>query len=182
MTVPPVAPGVIGAAYIDAVQKMLRRVDAEESEKLARIATWVREAQANGKHCYMYCMGHLLPEELKTSEIGKMFTVAVWNAGFRGQTVPDDTYAEGDVCLHIGYQHPPRELLKKARAAGAKVGYVSVLSDRDYVKDEGVVWIDPMWDWPDACVEIPGYDIPVLPASSVVNGAIAWEIFRLSSM
>ena len=38
-----------------------------------------------------------------------------------------------------------------------------------------------MLDWPDACVPVPGYDIPVLPACGIVNAAIAREIHRLGA-
>jgi len=36
-----------------------------------------------------------------------------------------------------------------------------------------------MWGWSDACVPLEGYDVPLLAASGIVNGAIAWEIYRL---
>jgi len=81
--------------------------------------------------------------------------------------------------VHICYQHPTDALLRKARPAGARVVYVSLYADRDFTKDDGVIWIDPMWNWSDACVPLEGYDIPLLPASGIVNGAIAWEIHRL---
>ena len=72
-------------------------------------------------------------------------------------------------------------LLRKACPAGARVAYVSVRPDRDYMGGENVIWIDPMWDWPDACVPIDGYDVPLLAATAMFTGAIAWEIYRLSA-
>jgi hypothetical protein len=69
-------------------------------------------------------------------------------------------------------------MLDRAAQAGARVVYVDVLADRDYVGNPEVIWIDPMWPWSDACVPVSGYDIPALASSGVVNGAIAWEIYR----
>jgi hypothetical protein len=39
-----------------------------------------------------------------------------------------------------------------------------------------------MWDWPDACVPLEGYDVPILAASGIVNAAIAWELHRLATL
>ena len=71
-------------------------------------------------------------------------------------------------------------MLERGRRAGAKVVYVDVLQHRDYTKDRGVIWIDPMWPWTDACVPIENYDVPALASSGIVNGAIAWEIYRVT--
>ncbi len=177
--VKPVAPGVLGGRYADALTGMLGRVAQEQGGNLEKAAAWAREAQAADKQRYMYSMGHLFPAEVKGTAIGEVFQSAVWNAGFRNPK-PDHSYAPGDVAVLIGYQHPPDVLLRRARPAGAKVAYLAVRGDRDFVADEGVVWIDPMWDWPDACVSLEGYDVPLLAASGIMNGAIAWEIYRLT--
>ena len=179
--VPPVEAGVLGNRFLDRVGAMLERIEKEERADLDRAGAWAREAKAAGKALVMYSMGHLFPDEVGKTAIGRLFRSAVWNAGFPHHSKPDDTYALGDLVVFIGYQHPPEVLLGRARPAGARVVYVTVRADRDYVRDEDVIRIDPMWDWPDACVELDGYDIPVLAASGIVNGAIAWEIYRLAA-
>jgi len=181
LSVPPVAPGYIGNQYIDRVAAMLRRIEREEHDALARAGQWAKDAHAQRKQLFMYSMGHLFPDEIGKTDIGCLFRSAVWNAGFRTQQEPNDTYAPGDLIVLIGYQHPPDILLRRARPAGARVVYVTVRHDRDFTHDADVIWIDPMWDWPDACVPIDGYDVPLLAASGIVNGAIAWEIYRLST-
>jgi hypothetical protein len=179
-TVPPTAPGVMGNGFVKAISAMLRRVEAEEREKISRAAAWASEAKRAGKRLIMYSMGHIFPAEVAQTAIGQLFESAVWNSGFSSFKPPDDKYARGDVLIHIGYQHPPTPMLERARRAGARVAYVDILQDRDYVKDENVIWIDPMWPWTDACVPIENYDVPTLASSGVVNGAIAWEIYRLT--
>lgn len=180
ITVPPVAHGVIGNRFVDIITGMLRRIMREESGELAKAGAWAHAAHESGKSLFMYSMGHLFPDEVGKTAIGEMFKSAVYNAGFRRSPMPEDAYGNGDVIIHIGYQHAADTLLDKARPAGAKVVYVALRADRDYLDDSGVIWIDPMWDWPDACVPLEGYDVPLLAASGIVNGAIAWEIFRLS--
>ena len=179
---PPVAPGVIGNAYIDAVSAMLKRIETEEHANIEKTGQWAREAHAQGKHLFMYSLGHIFPDEVAKTDIGRLFKSAVWCAGFSHVPAPEDTYAEGDVAVLIGYQHPAGALLRRARPAKAKVAYVSLFADRDFAGDPDVVWTDPMWNWPDGCVEIKGYDAPLLPASGVVNAAIAWEIYRCAKI
>ena len=178
--VPPIAAGVIANRYVNAVAAMLRRVEQEDREKIDRAGEWAAEAKRAGRQLFMYSMGHIFPAEVEKTAIGALFKSEVWNSGFSYHKPPDDAYHPGDVLIHIGYQHPPTEMLKRARRSGARVVYVDVLQDRDYSKDEGVIWIDPMWPWSDACVPIEGYDVPALASSGIVNGAIAWEIYRVT--
>lgn len=177
--VTPVEAGAISKRFVEITTEKARRAAWEEHAKMARAAAWAVEAQTAGRNLFMYSMGHLFPDEIEKTAIGKYFRSAVWNAGFR-HPAPSDTYAEGDLAVLIGYQHPAEELLARARPAGARVVYLSLYPSREYRSDPDVIWIDPMWDWADACVFIEGYDVPLLAASGLMNGAIAWEIFRMS--
>lgn len=180
LKVSPIAPGVLANRYCDAVSAMLKRVEAEERLQLDQAGQWSADAKDHGKRLIMYSMGHMFPDAIGKTDIGKVFESYVWNAGFRVAQAPDHQYGPGDTLIHIGYQHPPSSLLRKAVPAGARVAYVCITRDRDYVNNPNVVWVDPMWNWEDACVAVEGYEIPILPASGVVNGAIAWEIYRLT--
>lgn len=173
--VPPIARGVLASRYIDTVSAMLRRVEEEHRSDLDRAGAWAREANS----LYMYSMGHIFPSEVADTAIGRVFRSGELHAGFRLKE-PEDILAAGDLVVHIGYQHPPEGLLGRARSAKARVAYVCLRQARDFARDESVIRIDPMWDWSDACLPIQGYDVPVLPASGVVNSAIAWEIYRLT--
>jgi len=180
LAVAPIAPGVLGNRFVDAVAAMLRRIEAEDRPRLEQAGAWAREARGQGKQLFMYSMGHLFPAEIEKTAIGRVFQSAVWNAGFRRHTPPNHSYAPGDLAVHIGYQHPPTLLLQRATSAGARVVYAALYAHRDYPPGTGALWLDPMWDWTDACVTVEGYDIPILPGSGIVNGAMAWEIYRLT--
>lgn len=181
-SVPAIAPGVLGKRFGDGVLALLKRVEKEDRAALDTAGAWAAQAKNDGHRVIMYSMGHFPPDEIAKGEIGTLFESGTWNSGFTSSAPPSDTYAEGDVIIHIGYQHPPYGLFEKARPVGARVVYVDILRHRDYVHDEGVLWIDPMWLWPDAIVTIEGYDIPAMPPSGIVNTAIAWEIFRLAKL
>lgn len=182
MDVPPVAPGVLGGRYIDAVTSMLRRLERAHRHDLNQAGAWAAAAKADGATLYMLSMGHLFPGEVGESAIGTLFESAPYYAGFRTWAVPDLPYGPGDVVMHIGYQHPPSPLLARVRERGGRAVYLSILGDRDYARDPDVIWLDPMWTWPDSCVEVEGYEIPILPASGVVNAAVAWELYRLTML
>lgn len=177
ISIPPVAYGDLGGAYLTALAAMLNRVEVEEMPAIGRTARWAADAVRSGKGIYMFSMGHLFPDEIEKTEIGTRFVSQVYNAGFRSQPLPTMTFEPGDVLVHIGYQHAPSDLLHKARSEGARVCYVSLYAAREFDDDIDVLWIDPMWRWPDACVVVDGYDVPILAASGVMNGAIAWEIY-----
>ncbi|GMV93773.1 MAG: hypothetical protein AMXMBFR82_35510 [Candidatus Hydrogenedentota bacterium] len=178
--VKPIDASALGNQYADAVNGILRRANVENRRNFATAGTWAAEALSGGHQVFMYCMGHFVPDEVGKTVIGEDFTAGVWNSGFTNLQPPSGAYNKGDVLIHIGYQHPPRGLLDAGRAANARVLYVDILRDRDFVDDSGVIWIDPMWSWPDACVTVEGYDIPILPPSGIVNSAIAWEIHRIT--
>ncbi len=178
--VPRIEPGVLSNRYADGVAAILRRIEQENRGVLDTAGAWAAEAKSSAHRVIMYSMGHFLPDEIGKSAIGADFESGVWNSGFTAIKPPDDTYASGDVVIHIGYQHPPYGLFERARPAGARVVYVDILRHRDYSQDPGVLWIDPMWPWSDACVQLEGYDIPILPPSGIVNSAIAWEIYRVA--
>lgn len=178
--VPPIAPGDLSGEYITRVAAMLRRCQREHRADFDRAAMWARQSIANGGEPTMYSMGHIFPDEIAKTAIGKDFRSAQWEAGISFVTVPNEVYHRGQVLIYVGYQHPPTSMLSKAKEAGARAVYISVLKDRDYPTGAGVVWIDPMWPFCDACVPIEGYDIQAFPASGVVDAAIAWEIDRLS--
>ena len=179
--VPAIPPGTLGLSYTATVATMLERVEREMGPRIAQAAAWSAEAHAAGKQTIMYNMGHMFPHEIADTDIATLFKSEVWYSGFSQMPPPEDAYTAGDVLLHIGYQHPPYELLPKAKHAGARVAYVDILQHRDYPNnDSDVLWIDPMWPWADGVVTIPNYDVPACPASGVINAAIAWEIYRLT--
>lgn len=178
--VSPIPAGKLAYEYVSRIASMLRRCEEKHRPDFERIGVWVAEANKAGHTLWMYSMGHLFPDEISKTPIGTLFKSGVWNAGFSYIPEPSDKFYKGDVVIHIGYQHPPRTMLERARLAGAKAVYVAPYMDRDFPTDSDTIWIDPMYPFADACVEIPGYDIPALPASGIINSAIAWEIYRVS--
>lgn len=181
LTVPRVSVGKLSGQFVDQVSAMLRRCEKENRANFDRAGQWAATALRNGGKPRMYSMGHMFPDEIEKTAIGELFLSATWNAGFSQIDYPHDQYAKGDVLIFVGYQHPPLPMLQDAKAAGARSVYVTVRPDRDFPTGTSNIWIDPMWPFADGCAFIPGYDIPVLPASGIISAAIAWEIARTTN-
>ena len=47
---------------------------------------------------------------------------------------------------------------------------------RPLAPQPGEIHVDPYWTYGDACVEIPGYDVKILPPSGVIQTAALWMI------
>jgi hypothetical protein len=79
------------------------------------------------------------------------------------------------VAVVIGYQDPPQIAIDAATLRRTKVFYTSSRRDAADGRQE-VLYVDPHWPVADACVEVRGYDIPILPASSVMQAAVYWSL------
>jgi hypothetical protein len=78
--------------------------------------------------------------------------------------------------LYVGYQFAPHRLLDQAKALGVKLVYSDVQPAEPPEPASNILYIDPAWPLADGCVAITGYDVPILPASGVIQAAIYWTI------
>lgn len=173
--------GKAGEAYINAVSAMLRRCEKENRPALDRAGQWIATALRNGGRPRVYTMGHLFPRALERIPLADRLQLGDWIAGFSDAVPPKDTFGKGEVVVHLGYQHPATAMLQRAKAAGARAVYIAVRPDRDFPSGPTCIWMDPMWPFEDACVYLPGYDIPLLPASGLVSLALAEELLRTAA-
>jgi hypothetical protein len=78
--------------------------------------------------------------------------------------------------LYIGYQFPLQRLLDQAKALRVNLVYTVVQPGQPAEPAGNILYIDPAWPIADGCVTVPGYDIPILPASGVIQAAIYWTL------
>ena len=77
-------------------------------------------------------------------------------------------------------QLPPQDVIDRAGKGEFRLIYTCVQRGAHDDKD-GILYINPHWPMPDGCVEVPGYDIPILPASGVVQACIYASIVEPKS-
>ncbi len=167
--IPPIAPGVLGGDYIVQVERMLARIQKTEMPKMDRAARWWRQA----KSATALVTGHMFPvhgQDPRTIHI----------CDFVQAPAREDKELLGpnpsEFILYLGYQYAPQKLLNEAKLKGIKLAYASVEPGQPAEPSDNILYIAPAWPLTDSCVSVPGYDIPILPASGVVQAAIYWAM------
>ena len=87
-----------------------------------------------------------------------------------------------DGVVFVGYFDFPGRLSEPSyweplRAVGVpSIWITGGRETRPVTPQAGEIHVDPYWTYGDAAVEIPGYDIMILPPSGVVQTAALWMI------
>ena len=66
-------------------------------------------------------------------------------------------------------------MIDASRREHTRLFYCSVLRGGGGLA-ENTLYANPHWPIEDACVQLPGYDTPILPASGVIQSTIYWSI------
>jgi hypothetical protein len=169
LSIRPIAAGILGNDYIAQIQHMLGRIQESEMPRIDRAA----ELWSKAKSATALVTGHMFPahgQDPRTIHVCDFVRVPAWeNKSLLGTNPPDFVF-------YLGYQFAPQKLLDEAKTTGVKLVYSDVQPGRPAEPSENILYIDPGWPLPDGCVRVPGYDIPILPASGVVQAAIYWTI------
>ncbi|MGO8930471.1 MAG: hypothetical protein ACLQU3_26690 [Limisphaerales bacterium] len=172
LTISPIGPGVLGREYLNQIDRMLAKVNETQMPKIRQAAKWwglVPKASAT-----TLVTGHMFPRHMqdpRTVPTCEFVAVPAWeNKDLFDASRPPP------FVLYIGYQFAPQKLVDQAKAMGVKLVYSDVQPCQPPEPVSNILYIDPAWPLTDGCVTVPGYDIPSLPASGVVQAAIYWTI------
>lgn len=169
LSISPIGPGVLGKEYIDQLQRTLARIQETELGKMDRAAMWWRQA----KSATTLVTGHMFPAHSQDPR-----TIHICD--FVRVPAREDKELLGvnpaDFIFYLGYQFAPQKLLDEAKQKPIKLVYTDVQPGQPAEPSENILHIAPAWPLDDGCVSVPGYDIPILPASGVVQAAIYWTI------
>lgn len=173
-SVPPVAPAALGRSYLAALRKYLILLQATQGEAIRKAAAKVGQARAAGHTAHAVLVGHYVPAEIGRAGDPGLFQAAP----AKGQPEePLPGIQPGDVILYIGYTWLPLPLLRGAKEAGATTIAAIAQGEGWAVPTDLIdIYIDPQWKLGDAAVEVPGYDLHILPPSGVVQSIIYWCI------
>jgi hypothetical protein len=169
LSIEPIAAGVLGKEYLNQIQHMLAQVQETESIKMSRAAEW----WARSKSAETLVTGHMFPfhaQDPRTIHICDFVRVpAREDKSLLGANSPEFVF-------YLGYQFAPQKLLDEAKLTGVKLAYTDVQPGQPAEPSDNILYIDPAWPQADGCVMVPGYDIPILPSSGVIQAAIYWAI------
>lgn len=166
--VEPIREGLLGREYLARVANSLRRLKVSQAEKFAEAGRLAADTAAAGHTVWYGSLGHLPPELPSTSgDPGLVKPLAMSNPDKLGEFVKP-----GDLILYVGYYEPWGPWVETAHELGAKIVTVVSGTPERRAEDMGAdINIDGCWAYGDAVVDVPGYDIRVLPPSGVVASA-----------
>ena len=164
LTIGSVKPGAIAKAYLDRIDNALAAMQQQSLDGFARAGQWIRDTTTS--QCALQVMAHMFPDHAADSRAPQLF------AKTSGLITPE---SDSRVVVALGYQHPAQLLIDAARLHRFKLLYTCVERGADDRSDD-IVYVDPHWPMDDACVPLEGYDIPILPASGVVQAAVYWSV------
>ena len=172
--------GRLGGAFLGELRKDLAAFHEHEMDKVRKLADLAVKTQKEGRGVYVFAHSHALVFDVGCAHDPGYFK-QINKDWFT--TRPDIELKAGDLVFGLGFDTIFRgkewsNFDDKARKAGATL----VWSITDYKKEEiqaippGEMLIDQHWDFGDAVVEVPGYDIKILPTSGVIVEQIMWGL------
>ncbi|MEO6907762.1 MAG: hypothetical protein ABI210_07720, partial [Abditibacteriaceae bacterium] len=167
----------LGARYLDALSSALASMNQSQSTSFMRGAKMIRDAVAGGHHVDVEYLGHMFPTELQGP--GR----PDWQvpAKYRLDATMPDGLSKGDVVLFLQYQMFPWNFTTALQAKGVQSIITSSMKPMDHwATDADIDYINPFWEVQDAAVDVPGYDIKILPTSGILQSVVYWQLVGLT--
>ncbi len=172
LIVKPFAPGVLGKAYLDQIDAILKAIDDTEMNKIRRASEWWRQTPTNSAMTLV--TGHMFPRHALDSRTP--LRCAFGAAPAWEDSDLSATTGSAQFVFVLGYQRAPQKLVDRAKASGLKLVYSTVQPAQPPEPAANILYLNPHWPLTDACITVPGYDIPILPASGVAQAALYWTL------
>ena len=171
MTIKPIKPGTLGGAYLDVIRKSIKKIRTNEITKIARSGSQMRTS-AKTKKPLILSVGHMFPDHFNDPRTPQGIVTRRCSV----KKSPELTDNALRYVLYVGYQKAPKILIESARQKKIPLTYISVQNVKTSGVESPLIYIKPYWPITDNCVSISGYDIPILPASGVLDASIYWAI------
>jgi hypothetical protein len=168
MTIASIGAGVLAGAYLDAIERSILALRDSAGPVLTKAAAWANDADGP-----VMCptIGHMFPAHFQDARAPQLCTfIRAPRDDDPIEPAPD----EGAFVLYIGYQQAPTAIVEQAAEQGFHLLYVAVTPTP--MTHDNVAHLNPGWAIADGCVQVPGYDIAILPPSGVINASIYWSL------
>jgi hypothetical protein len=181
LTVDPVPPGQLGAAYLAEIRRCLQEIREHQVPSFQAGGRKMAEIIHAGHKVWVVVEGHHLH-----SQFGLPGDPEVLDASLARTHLPPDSIVPAiglsDGLVFVGYYDFPRQFAEDLhwqplREIGVPSVWITGGRETTPVPPRpGEIHIDPHWTYGDACVGVPGYPIKILPPSGVVQTAALWMI------
>lgn len=176
LTVPAVRPGYVAAQYLKAMDSYTALLKGRLWSEMDRIVQQTIATLRAGHKVYFLGIGHAFPYEAPRKEWNDVFVML--GPEYSGHMRPFTKNAgAGDMLFLLGMPTYPKREVEDALAKGMSV-IVMCTEDPHLTpaQAEQVHWIRAPWPIEDGVVRIPGYDIPILPVTGVMNTLIYYAV------
>ena len=164
--VPPMPPGKAGAAYLDAIARYLR-VLRSQADRFARAGQWLADARRSRHRVVAIAQGHS-PVLIVGRDNETRVPIKLYAGDYVKGIVPHAK--PGDAVVALCYMAIPVEAVIGTLDKGCRVVIACPYGLPDALKDRpNLLWLDTAWQVGDAAVDVPGYDVKMLPASAVMQ-------------
>lgn len=176
--VPPIPPGELGSTFLSSIAACLSALLAE-GRALARAAEIAVEVLEAGSHIHAFLLSHFPVHQAGApGDPGYMKRLDVWKGEVPDVDELDRKLKPGDLFFFLGYYRRPVEAYEIARSRQCRIVEI-ITGAEDQPADVGQKpdhAIDPGWHYTDSLVDVPGYDVRILPASGIMQAAVYWSI------
>ena len=179
MVVPPLNPGHVGDEYLDLLDSYLADYSEDRLADLKKIVDRAVAVKRSGGAVFFTAIGHTFPTEVPVKERsrGVMHVIEQrWNTeNYSGPRPHPD-----DLIIVFGMPTYPVARAKFATENGLNIIILSTEAPTDrgpesYETDR-FLWLETPWPMEDGAIDIPGYDIKVLPVTGVMNVALYYAV------
>jgi hypothetical protein len=154
--------GTLSAAYLDTACAAFGQITQAELPQIAEAGKQVAQRSATGNRPALVVTPHLLP--FVHLESSTLFEYIADPAQL------DAAIARSRFLVAVGYSGVDLELWRKVRLANANAVWVTgELPNEADLSGRSDIFIDQHWQFGDASVVVPGYDVRLLPVSGIAQ-------------
>ena len=165
MAVPPIQAGKIANQYLDHMYSYMDQIVERSMAKIEQ-----------GKKVFILLVGHAFPWDVPRTEWRDQFILL--GPDWTGQMRPFEKEAsKGDLFILLCMPTYDRKQVKAAQDKGMDVIVMSAEHpDVSKTRTDSYLWVPAPWPIEDGAVRVPGYDIPLLPVTGIMNGVIYYAL------
>lgn len=172
----PIKAGKVGKEYISSLQNSISTLYMNDKNRIHDAASQAVISRNKGNKLFAFLAGHALEHSLSVPHEPGYFTKPArdWQ-----DAKSAEDYKPGDFLLAIGYDRVYwdkkfDDFIRNLKQSGVKAAWSITTYNKEEAKgipDTGI-FINQRWSLGDSVVEVPGYDVKILPTSGVIAESI----------
>ena len=174
--VPEIKPGLLGGSFLVKIAECVSAL-LDEAAALQSAAELATETLKGGQRIHGFLVSHFpVHQSGAPGDPGYVERLEIWKGEDPDLDEIDRKFESGDFFFFLGYYRRPVDAYKLVRSRNGRIIEV-ITGAEDQPASAGPapdLAIDPGWHYTDSLVDVPGYDIRILPASGIVQAAVYW--------